>query len=119
MCQNNLGVVPFKVGLDSIVKHLEVERSSLMAWSELAETGQISDVVGPLSEVAENLANAAAKLTSITKTLDEVSQDDQVTITLLDDSEQGEEKASDHEHPHAHGDDHSHIHKHDEDHHHH
>ncbi|MCL4539207.1 MAG: hypothetical protein M1378_06345 [Bacteroidetes bacterium] len=119
MCQNNLGIVPVKIGLDNVVNHLEVEKNNLLAWSELANAAHMDDLEKSLSEVIDGLANISAKLS---KTADDLKDEDaggsEITITPFEaEHKHPHEHGHEHEHPHAHGDEESHIHKHDEGHH--
>ncbi len=115
MCQDNLGIVPVKIGLDNAVNHLEVEKSNLVAWSELANAAQMEELEQALSEIIDGLANVSTKLAKTASDLkDADAGGPEVTITPF---EAGNEHGHDHEHPHAHGDEQSHTHKHDKDHH--
>lgn len=120
MCQDNLGIVPVKIGLDNVVNHLEVEKNNLVAWNEMANAAQMEDLEQALSEIIDGLTNVSAKLA---KTAGDLKDTDaggpEVTITPFEAHEHEHERDHEHthEHPHAHGGEQSHTHEHDKGHH--
>lgn len=104
MCQNDIGTVGLKVGLDGAANVLEAERTNLIAWQELARTAQLDEVSRRLDEVATALTQAARTLTEAGEAC--AGESPGVTITPMEQKH----RHGDHEHSHPHNHDHPHEH---------